>query len=680
MAVTRIEEFDRYLDVPLVRQLWAAAKPPSDLCRVHLTRRLRDLSSPLLTTDALNFLAELFEDVADDLNAVLNQRRLDRAELDKRTAECHAENKDTPFHAPSYQTVIGWRNEAGKVLVGPSDAAAAPRPVDVPTFLHGYQVTLFGPPDTRKMAINAMNALHRKMPDEAPVITELVNASGDVPRWGADSEDSKTPMVDELIAANENLAACFARTIEFNDAKRGKNYTLESDRLAIPIKRIPGLPIPCGDLLIDGRPLPLHLVDFALHLFHNRNHREALVFYVPKLETAAEAQYLSRLIQLADQRLLAKDPTYEVGQVRLFTVFENPRAIFRIQEIADALHPYFAGGSLGWHDFLASTARLFRHDPNYRIPVKADPDIVIKHIRESHQILADSLDPIGGIKIGGMYGVLYEEGNEASFRVSMIGYIRDVFTQLKRGLDGFWVAHPDFVRLGIAMTEAWRVWEEDSNRHPIERLIHALLGENDESHRLIDFVFGPDVAGLDRDHHMYGRGVLAADLETSDYIANDDPEEVRYNIFQALQYFADWLSGNGCVALPAIAKDSDGNPVFVRIMDDLATTERSRWELWAEIQHGRVPRALFEDILNQEIEFIRHDESQPVKRVQVRWQGEAARWYPVAVKLLRQLVLDPEPVEFASELLLPFTFDVVRESDDPWATAMELNPKKYKLI
>ena len=189
------------------------------------------------------------------------------------------------------------------------------------------------------------------MPDEAAVITELVNASEDVPRWGADSEDSKTPMVDELITANENLAACFARTIEFNDTKRGKRYALESERLSIPVKRIPGLPIPCGDLLLDGTPLPLHLVDFALHLFHNRGHREALVFYVPKLETAAEAQYLSRLIQLSDQRLSEMDPAYQVGQVRLFTVFENPRAIFRIQEIADALHPYFAGGSLGWHDF-----------------------------------------------------------------------------------------------------------------------------------------------------------------------------------------------------------------------------------------------------------------------------------------------------------------------------------------
>ena len=73
-------------------------------------------------------------------------------------------------------------------------------------------------------------------------------------------------------------------------------------------------------------------------------------------------------------------------------------------------------------------------------------------------------------------------------------------------------------------------------------------------------------------------------------IANDDPEEVRYNIFQALQYLADWLCGNGCVALPATMTNTAGETVFVRIMDDLATTERSRWGLWHEVHYGRVAK------------------------------------------------------------------------------------------
>ena len=160
-------------------------------------------------------------------------------------------------------------------------------------------------------------------------------------------------------------------------------------------------------------------------------------------------------------------------------------------------------------------------------------------------------------------------------------------------------------------------------------------------------------------------------------IANDDPEEVRYNVFQALQYLADWLSGNGCVALPASMKTASGERVPVRVMDDLATTERSRWELWAEVFHGRVSAADFERILREEEEFLKADQATPTHRPQVRWVGEAARWYPIAVELLRLLVTRPNPPEFVTELLLPFTFDVVREADDPWAKARELCPETY---
>jgi malate synthase len=275
--------------------------------------------------------------------------------------------------------------------------------------------------------------------------------------------------------------------------------------------------------------------------------------------------------------------------------------------------------------------------------------------------------------------VLYEDGNKDSFQVCIAGYIRDVTTQLRRGLDGFWVAHPDFVRLGIALVEAWRRWDADPADTSLAALIDALIDDEGERAALHHFVFvRKDVVGLSADDPRYQRGVLAADIETSDVIANDDPEEVRYNIFQAVQYLADWLSGNGCVALPARMSKVNGESVFVRIMDDLATTERSRWELWAEVAHGRVSLETFESILADEMAFIRAGVETKERRIQVRCEGEAARWYPTAERLLRQLVTSPDPVEFATELLMPFTMDVVRLSGDPWETVCRLCPGKYQ--
>ena len=225
--------------------------------------------------------------------------------------------------------------------------------------------------------------------------------------------------------------------------------------------------------------------------------------------------------------------------------------------------------------------------------------------------------------------------------------------------------------------EAFRRSQQSGQDQWLVEVVTALVPDENESRPLIEFIRAPDIEGLDQADPLYERNVLAASIETSDVIANNDPEEVRYNIFQALQYLTDWLCGNGCVALPASMKNAQGQEVFVRIMDDLATTERSRWELWAEIYHGRVPRTLFEMILAEEIEFIRGNRVTPTKRVEVRWEAAAAKWYPVAIRLLRQLVISPQPVEFATELLLPFTFDLVRESEDPWKKVNELCPGKY---
>ena len=667
--------YHSFLSETLIAELWNAAEAVEGVDGLRIAAGLQQDYPDIETPLALGFVCMLYETIKGDLFRILAQREIDRKFIDDITLASLEENKGIAYESKEYKTVIGELDKNGRLVVGPFEAPDEIKKVQIPEFLEGPQVTLFGPPDTVKMSINAMNSLHHQMPDEADIVAQLVEDSGHVPRWGADNEDSKTPIMRNFLNACTNLIGCFDKNLAFDDLKKGKKYRLKDEKLAIPIKRIPGLALPDGNHLYHGEALPLHLYDFAMHLFHNWNKPEALIFYVPKLENEEEAHYLKTMIEHAELLIQQLHPEYKLGSVGLFIVFENPRAIFRIKEMANNLYPYFVGGSLGWHDFLASTARLFRHDPNYRIPVKADPNIVINHIKESHLILRKSLDPFGAIAIGGMYGTLYEEGNEKSFEVSMIGYIKDVITQMKRNLDGFWVAHPNFVRLGIALVEGYHQHKADPNNTKLRELVCALVPNPVEQAPLLEFVFGPDVDGLEESDPLYLRGVLAADITVSDVIANDDEIEVRYNIFQALQYLADWLCGNGCVALPAKLINQDGEDVFVRIMDDLATTERSRWELWAEVHHGRVSREDFETWLKDEVLFIKANQDSANKKIQVRWQGEAAKWYPTAVQLLHQLVTDADPVEFVPELLLPFSLDIIRDAPAPFEKAAELHPR-----
>jgi len=676
-----LPEYHRYLSPGFAEEILSRSRPVGGIPGLV---EAEELTGPTENPEALRFLVKLYRQLKPELGQVLKRRVADRQFLDERTRACFELNHKLGLEVnhPEYRTVLGLEDSEGRIVIGPlgdhycqpGGAPVAP----IPPHLEGSHVTLFGPPDSAKMAVNAMNAYHRKLPGEPSVVGELLaqlSSQSASPKWGADDEDSKTPMRAALVDAAQNLKECFDRTLRVEDPLSSKKYELASENLALPIKRFPGLALPCPFLFLDRSPIPLHLYDFALHLFENCKRPEALVFYVPKLENEEEAAYIHSMIRQAEE-LIQREvaPEYQLGTVRLMIVLENPRAILRAHEIMDALYPYFAGASLGWHDYLGSTARLFKEDGNYRIPVKADPDIVIKYIKASHDLVADVVGSRGGIKVGGMYGILPVTTDllSPSFQVTLLGFFKDVVTQLKRNLTGFWVAHPDFVRLGLALVQAWKL-RESGNREPLRRLCRDILSEP-FALEVEAFIDGSDIVGLTPGQPGYVRKLLVADLKESDTIPNHDPEEVRYNVFQALQYLVDWLSGNGCVALPAIVR---GTPV--RVMDDLATAERSRWEVWHEIRHGRVSTEKFLKIAFEELQFIRKDLSNDQKIVQVKWDERTAKWYPIAFHLMIQLMTAKEPPEFATELLLPFTIDSVRNSPDPLGSLRKMDPEKYSL-
>ena len=676
MKKIEIKYYEDYISPSLRKYLLSESKDYkgiNNLVEVGVGGGLEDPKS-------LAFLCELYDKVKEELNAVLDQRITDREFIDKRVKACYEFNEEVgnDFTTSDYKTILGLTDSKGRIVIGPLKKdyylGKGNHVSTIPDYLKGNHVTLFGPPDSAKLSINAMNAYHRKLTDEPKIIEKLLSTHESIPKWGADDEDSKTPLRKDLASAGENLTACFEGTLKVVDEKRGKTYELSDEKRSLPIKRFPGLALPSSFLFYNGNPLPLHLYDFALHLFHNWHNEKAFTFYVPKLENEEEARYIKNMIETSEIMINKLHPEYVIGSIRLLVVLENPRAVFRVNEMMDELYPYFAGASLGWHDYLGSTARLFKEDPNYRIPVKADPDIVIKHIKGSHQLLADVVGARGGIKIGGMYGILpiTNDIHSESFQISIYGFIKDVVTQMKRGLDGFWVAHPDFMRIGLALVEAWKQRIED-RPEGLEELVKSLL--HDKHHEeIFKFIDGEDISGLNYQDKLYDRDLIVADIKESTYMKNNDPIEVRYNVFQSLQYLTDWLSGNGCVALPAIVGGE-----AVRVMDDLATAERSRWEVWHEIYHGRFSKEEFLKIAHEEMNFIRKDLSNDLKIVQVKWSDRTEKWYPVAFNLMVKLMTDKVPVEFATELLIPFGVESIRDSLNPWAKMISIDSKKYSI-
>jgi len=278
---------------------------------------LLDRFPAIESEEALRFLVRVYQEIRSPLREVLEQRIKDRRFLDEATRDCVDRNATRPYLSSEYETALGMTDESGRIVVGPLQDQVSINPLQdqasidslhrvvIPDFLKGDQVTLFGPPNTARMSINAMNAFNRKSPDEPSLVTRLVEESGQLPIWRADSEDSKTTMMADLLLACENLKGCFDGTLTYTDTAREKVYRLDERGLSKPIKRIPGLALPDGSHLWHGSPLPLHLVDFGFHLFHNWDRPEALVFYVPKLENEEESAYLKLMIMAAEREIQA---------------------------------------------------------------------------------------------------------------------------------------------------------------------------------------------------------------------------------------------------------------------------------------------------------------------------------------------------------------------------------------
>jgi len=543
----------------------------------------------MLSDDLSKLMALVYERIESQHLQVMHQRKKDREFIDQRMRAV------SPFN----ETIFGQKDADGRVVVGPLGVYDKPNGSNVapiPTELMGVHVTLFGAPESDQACEDAMTCLEMKniLFHEPSIMQDLVSRGGSSVKWGADSEDSMTPRLDILTEASTRLARCYAKSTS-----------------VIPIKRIPGLGISCN--FTNG--IPLYLYELLNFFLSNRT-QESLCFYIPKLENEEEASYLCAVLK-ATEEILDTEFNIRFKSIKVLVVIENPRAIFRVNEIMDELYPYFAGASLGWHDFLAGAARLHKFNEEYRIPVKADTNIVFNHVKAAHELVADVVGGRGGVPIGGMYGIL---PTETSKDVVIRGFIRDVVVQLKRGLRGFWVAAPSFMRLGVALAQAWgeNCVEEFIRSLPLPQpMIDELVDSKELDQKII-----PTLSSL-----------IVADLPESSVISNSHPKEIAYNCFQMLQYMTSWLSGNACDPLPGTV---DGLPVF--ILDDLATVERSRWEMWHEVYYNRVPVETFIQIAHEQLHLIRRKGSN--------------KWHPLSLQILIMLVTDPEPVEFVTELLL----------------------------
>ncbi|TMQ60322.1 MAG: malate synthase A [Candidatus Eisenbacteria bacterium] len=369
-------------------------------------------------------------------------------------------------------------------------------------------------------------------PTDRKMVINALNSGADV--FMADFEDSNAPTWENLIEGQLNLRDAVRRKLSFDDPVSGKQYRL-NERTAVLIVRPRGLHLPERHLSLDGAPIPGSLLDFGLYFFHNAHELLARgtgpYFYLPKLESHLEARIWNDVF-LAGEEALRLEP----GTVKATVLIETLPAAFEMDEILYELREHSAGLNCGRWDYIFSFIKTRQHDPRAVLPDRSQVTMEQPNMRAYTQLAVRTCHRRGVHSMGGMAAQIPIKNDEAKNKAALDKVRADKLREVRDGHDGTWVAHPGLVPIAREVFEA------------------HMKGPN-QLERLREDV-----------------NATAADLLQVPTGTRTE-EGLRLNVRVGIQYIEAWLRGNGCVPLYSL-------------MEDAATAEISRAQVWQWLHHG----------------------------------------------------------------------------------------------
>ncbi|MGH2617645.1 MAG: malate synthase, partial [Thermomicrobiales bacterium] len=290
-------------------------------------------------------------------------------------------------------------------------------------------------------------------------------------------------------------------------------------------------------ITIDGDPVSGSLVDFGLYIFHNAqeliDRGSGPYFYLPKLQSHHEARLWNDVFNYAQDAL-----GIPRGTIRATVLVETLPAAFEMEEILYELRDHAAGLNAGRWDYIFSAIKTLR-DRDGTLPDRAQVTMTVPFMRNYSRLLVKTCHRRGAHAIGGMAAFIPSRRDPAVNETAFAKVREDKEREAGDGFDGTWVAHPGLVPVAM-------------------EIFDGVLGQR------------PHQKERQRDDVV----VEAAQLTDLTVPGGEITEAgLRGNVSVALQYLNAWLQGTGAAAIN-------------NLMEDTATAEISRAQLWQWIRNG----------------------------------------------------------------------------------------------
>jgi malate synthase len=317
-----------------------------------------------------------------------------------------------------------------------------------------------------------------------------------------------------------------------------------------------GLHLPEKHLRIDGDPVAGALFDFGMHVFHGgrrlAGQGRGVFFYLPKLEHHLEARWWEDAFTFAEEAF-----GLDRGTLRATVLIETLPSAFQMDEILWELRDHSLGLNAGRWDYIFSMIKCFRERPEFVLPDRDSVKMTVPFMRAYTELLVKTCHARGAFAMGGMAALIPSRKDPDANEKAIAAVRGDKQREAEDGFDGTWVAHPDVVDVALA--------EFDS-----------VLGDR------------PNQIARQRPEVSVAVEHLLDATSTPGEITE---EGLRGDINVGFQYISFWLGGRGAAGINGL-------------MEDSATAEISRSQIWQWVRHGKFTRDQVRQILDEETEKI----------------------------------------------------------------------------
>jgi malate synthase len=385
-------------------------------------------------------------------------------------------------------------------------------------------------------------------PTTRKMIINALNSGASV--FMADFEDSNSPTWENMIDGQRNLQDAADGTITWQSPE-GKRYEL-CEEPAVLMVRPRGWHLVEKHFLVEGQPISASLFDFGLYFFHNARtlirNGSGPYFYLPKLENHLEARLWNDVFIAAQNALHMPQ-----GTIRATVLIETILAAFEMNEILWELRDHIAGLNCGRWDYIFSYVKKFRSHGRYLLPDRSSVTMTSHFLSSYVDLLIATCHRRRAHAMGGMAAQIPIK-HDPEANASAIAKVRtDKLREVWAGHDGTWVAHPGLVPVAKQVFDTYMTFQNQFER------------------------------------------VVPCEATASDLLCTPtgqiSREGLAINIDVGLQYLAAWLGGNGCV------------PIY-NLMEDAATAEICRAQVWQWLRHGAVTPSSVEETMRLTVERL----------------------------------------------------------------------------